>query len=100
MSIRPYVSATCPTIASIACKSPWSQTIWALRFNQLKVQASEAAPRLVHQALQIIGIPAYKNDSPMALGRHYRDALSASLMISNDRIEGHSAAMLMVLKEE
>ncbi len=73
---------------------------WALRFNQLKVQASEAAPRLVHQALQIIGIPAYKNDSPMALGRHYRDALSASLMISNDRIEGHSAAMLMVLKED
>ena len=36
----------------------------------------------------------------MALGRHYRDALSASLMISNDRIEGHSAAMLMVLKED
>lgn len=73
---------------------------WSLRFNHLKVSTSDAAPRLVHQALQIIGIPAYKNDSPLSLGRHYRDALSAALMISNDRIQHNSAALLMVLKED
>jgi acyl-CoA dehydrogenase len=73
---------------------------WALRFNNLKVHTSDAVPQLVHGALQVIGILAYKNDSPFALGRHYRDALSGALMISNDRIAAKSASMLMVLKAE
>jgi acyl-CoA dehydrogenase len=73
---------------------------WALKMNNLKVGASEAAPQLVHSALQIIGILAYKNDSPFSLGRHYRDALSGSLMVSNDRIAAKSAGMLMVLKDD
>ncbi|PXW98128.1 acyl-CoA dehydrogenase [Sphaerotilus hippei] len=73
---------------------------WALKMNHLKVACSEQAPQLVHQALQIIGLPAFKNDSPLALGRHYRDALSAALMIANERIRGKSAALLMVLKDE
>ena len=64
------------------------------------IGASETAPQIVHKALQIIGILAFKNDSPFSLGRHYRDVLSASLMISNDRIAGKSAAMLMVFKDD
>ena len=36
---------------------------WALKMNQLKMSCSEMAPKLVHEALQIIGIMAYKNDS-------------------------------------
>ena len=72
---------------------------WALTFNNLKVKASEAAPKLVHQALQIVGIQGYKNDGPYAVGRHYRDVLSASLMISNERIQAKSADMLLVLKD-
>jgi len=72
---------------------------WALKFNNLKVKAAEAAPRLVHQALQILGIQGYKNDGPHAVGRHYRDVLSASLMISNERIQSRSAEMLLVLKD-
>ena len=73
---------------------------WALRLNNLKITASEAAPPIVHGALQVIGILAYKNDGPFSLGRHYRDVLSASLMISNDRIAAKSAAMLMIFKDE
>jgi acyl-CoA dehydrogenase len=73
---------------------------WALKMNNLKIGASETAPQLVHSALQIIGILAYKNDSPFSLGRHYRDALSGALMISNDRIAAKSASMLMVLKDD
>lgn len=73
---------------------------WALKMNNLKVSCSEAGPRIVHQALQIIGILAYKNDTPFSLGRHYRDSLSASLMISNDRIAGKSASMLLVFKDQ
>jgi acyl-CoA dehydrogenase len=72
---------------------------WALRLNNLKVACSEAAPQIVHRALQIVGILGYKNDSPFSLGRHYRDVLSASLMISNDRINAKSASMLLVFKD-
>jgi acyl-CoA dehydrogenase len=72
---------------------------WALKLNHLKIGASEAAPRIVHQALQVAGILGYKNDTPYSLGRHYRDVLSASLMISNSRIASKSASMLLVFKE-
>ena len=72
---------------------------WALRLNNLKVACSEAAPQIVHRALQIVGILGYKNDSPFSLGRQYRDVLSASLMISNDRIAAKSASLLLVLKD-
>ncbi|GAC1539782.1 MAG: acyl-CoA dehydrogenase family protein [Ramlibacter sp.] len=72
---------------------------WALRLNNLKIASSEAAPQIVHKALQIVGILGYKNDSPFALGRQYRDALSGSLMISNDRIAAKNASMLLVYKD-
>ncbi len=72
---------------------------WALKMNNLKVALSDAAPQVVHQALQIVGIQGYKNDSPYSLSRHYRDVLSASLMVSNDRIAGKSATLLSVFKD-
>jgi len=72
---------------------------WALRLNNLKIACSEAAPQIVQRALQVVGIPGYKNDTPFSLGRHLRDVLSASLMISNERIAAKSAAMLMVYKD-
>jgi len=73
---------------------------WALKMNNIKVAASEAVHQIVHEALQIIGVGAYKNDSKLSLGRHYRDALSASLMISNDRIFSKTASMLLVYKDD
>ena len=77
------------------------QTIgWALKMNNLKIRSSELAPQIVHEALQIIGVLAYKNDSPFSVGRQYRDALSGALMISNDRIVQQSSSMLLVFKDE
>jgi acyl-CoA dehydrogenase len=73
---------------------------WALKMNNIKVACSEMAPQIVHQALQIVGIGGYKNDSKYSIGRNYRDALSAALMISNDRIFGKNASMLLVYKDE
>jgi acyl-CoA dehydrogenase len=73
---------------------------WALKMNNIKVACSELAPAIVHQALQIVGIGGYKNDSKYSLGRNYRDALSGALMISNDRIFGKNAPMLLVYKDE
>lgn len=73
---------------------------WALKLNHLKINASETTPQIVHKALQIVGILGYKNDSPFSLGRHYRDALSGALMISNERIASKSASMLLVYKNQ
>ena len=72
---------------------------WALKMNHLKMQTSDAAPRVVHQALQIIGVMGYRNDSKFSVGRHYRDSLSAALMISNERLAAKSASMLLVVKD-
>lgn len=82
-----------------AAQEELSSIGWALRLNNLKISCSEAAPQIVHRALQIVGILGYKNDSPFSLGRQYRDALSASLMISNDRIFAKNASMLLVFKD-
>jgi acyl-CoA dehydrogenase len=73
---------------------------WGLKMNNIKVSSSEMAPQIVHDALQIIGIGGYKNDSKVSVGRQYRDALSAALMISNDRIYNKSASLLLVYKDE
>ncbi|MDB4957478.1 MAG: hypothetical protein JWO36_5047 [Myxococcales bacterium] len=83
-----------------AARDALGQMGWALKMNQLKMSCSEVAPKLVHEALQIIGIMAYKNDSKFSVGRHYRDVLSAALMVSNERIAGKSASMLLVFKDE
>ncbi len=82
-----------------AAREELSSMGWALRLNNLKIACSQAAPEIVQRALQIVGILGYKNDSPYAMGRHLRDALSGALMISNDRIAAKNAAMLLVHKE-
>ncbi|MDQ6806659.1 MAG: acyl-CoA/acyl-ACP dehydrogenase, partial [Actinomycetota bacterium] len=65
----------------------WLGTVAAvLRFNNLKLAASEQAPRVCMGVLEVIGIAAYKNDSPFGVGRQLRDALSARLMVANERI--------------
>jgi acyl-CoA dehydrogenase len=73
---------------------------WALKMNNIKVACSEMSPAIVHEALQIVGINGYKNDSKYSISRNYRDALSGALMISNDRIFGKNASMLLVYKDE
>src|SRR5690348_9646335 len=83
----------------VAARDVLGSMNWALKINQLKVACSEAAPRLCQQALEIIGILGYKNDTPFSVGRHYRDVLSAALMVSNGRITRKSASMLLVVKE-
>jgi acyl-CoA dehydrogenase len=84
---------------SAAAREQLNSMGWALKFNNLKIDASTSAPPIVHQALQIVGIMGYKNNSPFSVGRHYRDLLSASLMVSNERIKSKSAAMLLVYKD-
>lgn len=69
-----------------------------LKINELKLEASEAVTEVVGEAIQVIGIPAYQNQGEWSLGRHLRDAHSASLMINNDRIRGTNADLLLIYK--
>lgn len=70
-----------------------------LRFNNLKLAASEQAPRVCSGVLEVVGIAAYKNDSPYGVGRHLRDALSARLMVANERIHAIDAGLLLLAKD-
>lgn len=66
--------------------------------NSVKVGASEMVIEIVNLALMICGIAGYKNNTPFSLGRNLRDAHSARLQISNDRILSNSANMLLIHK--
>jgi acyl-CoA dehydrogenase len=70
-----------------------------LRFNSLKLAASERSPRVCEGALEAVGIVGYRNDSPYSVGRHLRDALSARLMVANERLHATDASLLLIAKE-
>ena len=69
---------------------------YAVRINNLKIVASEAAVSIASKALKICGLEGYKNGSRLSLGRNIRDALSAPLMVANDRIHAANAHLLLM----
>jgi acyl-CoA dehydrogenase len=71
----------------------------SLRFNNLKIAASEQAPRVCQGALAVCGIMGFKNDTPFSVGRHLRDTMSASLMVANERIHQTNAGLLLIAKD-
>ncbi len=71
----------------------------ALRHNVLKTSVSTSVASVCQGSLEVTGISGYRNDSPFSIGRLLRDSLSASLMVSNDRLHETNAALLMVVKE-
>jgi acyl-CoA dehydrogenase len=71
----------------------------ALRFNNLKIAASEQAPRVCQSALGVCGIMGFKNDTPFSVGRHLRDTMSACLMVANERIHQTNASLLLIAKD-
>ncbi|MFO1114701.1 MAG: acyl-CoA dehydrogenase family protein [Beijerinckiaceae bacterium] len=64
--------------------------------NNVKIGASRMAIDVINQALMITGINGYRNNTPYSVGRHLRDALSAPIMISNDRIFGNVSNLLLM----
>jgi acyl-CoA dehydrogenase len=76
-----------------------STMAFALRVNNLKLAASEQAPRVCQQAMGVCGIVGFKNDTPFSIGRHLRDSMSASLMVANERIHQTNAGLLLIAKE-
>jgi acyl-CoA dehydrogenase len=72
---------------------------FAIRVNNVKVSCSELVVDVVGRALRIVGIAGYRNDSSKSLTRHLRDAHGAALMVNNDRIRGHNAALQVMQRQ-
>jgi acyl-CoA dehydrogenase len=68
---------------------------FAATMNNIKLGSSQLAIEIINHALLITGIAGYKNDTPFSVGRHMRDALSAQVMISNDRIHANMSSLLL-----
>ena len=77
-----------------------SSMSFAIAMNNVKLASSETILTIINQAMIVCGIMGYKNGTPYSLGRHLRDAHSAQLMISNDRILGNTSTMLLVQKPD
>ena len=69
-----------------------------IKINNLKLSASRLVTEIVLEAIEICGIAAYRNDTEFSLGRHLRDALSAPLMVNNERIHEANARMHLLYK--
>jgi acyl-CoA dehydrogenase len=77
-----------------------SSMAFSIAMNNVKLSSSETILTIINQAMIVCGIMGYKNGTPYSLGRHLRDAHSAQLMISNDRILGNTSTMLLVQKPD
>ena len=64
--------------------------------NNVKIGASRLANEIINHVMLITGIYGYRNDTPYSVGRQMRDAASAPIMISNDRIFGNVSNLLLM----
>jgi acyl-CoA dehydrogenase len=76
-----------------------SEMATILRFNNLKIAASEQAPRVCMDAMGVNGLVGFKNDTPVSVGRHLRDTMSAARMVANERIHQTNASLLLIAKD-
>lgn len=67
--------------------------------NTLKVSASTLVVDIINQAMLIVGIQGYREDSDYTLGRLLRDAHGAAVMVNNDRIAGNTAQLALMQRE-
>ena len=82
-------------------RNPESLTMgFLIAMNNTKLSTSTAIIDIVGQTLLINGIMGFKNDTPFSVGRHLRDAYSAQLQISNERILINQSTMLLVNKQD
>ncbi len=68
---------------------------YLMRMNALKLSCSQLVCEICLGCMDLCGLTGYSNTSKYALGRYVRDALSAPLMIGNDRLRATNAALLL-----
>ena len=86
--------------AAQADEEKLSSMAFAVAMNNVKIASSQTILTIINHCMLICGILGYKNGTPFSLGRHLREAHSAQLMISNDRILGNTSNMLLVHKQD
>jgi acyl-CoA dehydrogenase len=69
----------------------------AVRVNNLKLTASEAAQQVVLEALAVVGMAGYSEASKFSVARLLRDVVSSRLMIGNDRIKRTNGSALLAV---
>jgi len=77
-----------------------SSVPFGVSINLLKVTTSETILQIINECMLVCGIMGYKNGTPYSLGRHMRDANSAQLMISNDRILLNTSGLLAMARPD
>ncbi len=77
-----------------------SSMSFAVSMNNVKIASSQTILDIINHCLLVCGIMGYKNGTPHSLGRHLRDAHSAQLMISNDRILGNTSTLLLMNRQD
>lgn len=81
--------------------APESLTMgFLIAMNNVKLSTSTAIIDIIGQTLLITGIMGYKNGTPYSVGRHLRDAYSAQLQISNERVLMNQSTMLLVNRQD
>jgi acyl-CoA dehydrogenase len=86
--------------AALVSEDEIASAAFAVAMNNLKTGSAQMAVQVINQCLLICGLAGYRNDTPYSLGRHLRDAHSAALMVSNDRILANTGNLLMALRDD
>lgn len=69
---------------------------FTIELNNLKLSTSTLAVEATESALAVCGMAGYSEVSPFGVARHLRDAFSARLMISNDRLMAVNGRLLLM----
>ncbi len=72
---------------------------FALSMNAMKINSSNLVVEVVSDAMNLVGISGYREDSDFTMGRLLRDAHGASLMVNNDRIHLNNSQLLLVHRD-
>ena len=94
------VAAARQYMAAVDAVEPLTSLGFAIAMNNVKTGTSQMAVQVIDHALLVCGIAGYRNDNKFSIGRQLRDAHSAALMVSNDRILGNTANLLLVQKDD
>lgn len=73
---------------------------FAVAINLLKITTSEAILPIINDCMLVCGLNGFRNGTPYSLGRHLRDANSAQLMISNDRVLLNTAGLMAMARPD
>lgn len=72
----------------------------AMRFNALKITASDSVIAITSSAMLITGIAGYRLDSEFSVGRQLRDSYGTAVMVNNDRILSNNAHLSLMTKKK